>query len=71
MLILIAAASLTVTGFNAGISGRMSRWRVTAFAVVLTGVMNMIVDFDRPDGLIQINQASMKIAVSDMEARLR
>jgi len=71
MLVLIAAASLTVTGFNAGMSGRMSRWRVTAFAAVLAGVMYMIVDFDRPnDGLIQTSQASIKAAISDMQANL-
>lgn len=69
MLVLIAAASLTVTGFNSGLSGRMSRWRVTAFAAVLAGVMNMIVDFDRPlDGLIQVSQASIETTFSDMEA---
>ena len=69
MLILIAAASLTVTGFNAGLSGQMSRWRVTAFAAVLAGVMYMIVDFDRPlDGLIQVSQASIETTISDMEA---
>jgi hypothetical protein len=69
MLVLIAAASLSVTGFNAGLSGRMSRWRVTAFAAVLAGVMYMIVDFDRPlDGLIQVSQASIETTISDMEA---
>ena len=48
MLVFVAAATLLVAGFNSGVSGRISRWRISALALVLTGVMLVIVDFDRP-----------------------
>jgi hypothetical protein len=71
MLILIAAACLALTGFNAGISGRMSRWRMTVFAAILAGVTYMIIDFDRPtNGLIQISHASIRIVIADIETDL-
>jgi hypothetical protein len=71
MLVLIAAACLALTGFNAGLSGRMSRWRMTVFAAILTGVSYMIVDFDRPtNGLIQVSQVSLKNVIADIEADL-
>jgi hypothetical protein len=71
MLLLVAAASLGVAGFNAGISGRMSRWRMTAFAVVLILVMIVIQDFDRPqEGFIVISQDSLNNVILEMEADL-
>jgi len=71
MLLLVAAASLGVAGFNAGISGRMSRWRMTAFAVVLILVMIVIQDFDRPhEGFIVISLDSLNNVILGMEADL-
>ena len=71
MLLFVAAASLGVAGFNAGISGRMSRWRMTAFAVVLILVMIVIQDFDRPqEGFIVISQDSLNNVILEMEADL-
>lgn len=71
MLVLIAAACLALTGFNAGISGRMSRWRMSALAAILAGVTYMILDFDRPnDGLIQISHASIRNVIADIETDL-
>ena len=71
MLVLISAASLTVAGYNAGIQGRMSRWRMTAFVLVLSGLMLVILDFDRPnDGFIVISQHSIKSVITHMEADL-
>lgn len=71
MLVLIATACLALTGFNAGISGRMSRWRMTVFAAIIAGVTYMIVDFDRPvDGLIKVSHTSIKNAIADIEADL-
>ena len=71
MLVFIAAASLAVAGYNAGIQGRMSRWRMSAFALVLTGLMLMILDFDRPnDGLIIVEHTSIKAVIADIEAEL-
>ena len=71
LLILISGSCLIVTGFNAGISGKMSRWRMTILALVMAGVLLVIVDFDRPgDGLIQLNQTSLYNVIADMEADL-
>lgn len=71
LLILVAAASLMVAGFNAGLHGQMSRWRMTLFAGVLGAVMYMIIDLDRPgDGLIRIPQTLMIVTVADMEKGL-
>jgi len=68
LLIHIAAASLSVAGYNAGLNGLISRWRMTMFSVVLAGVMVAIVDFDRPmSGFIRVNQFSMQGVIGDME----
>lgn len=69
MLLFVAAASLSVAGFNAGISGRMSRWRMTTLALVLAGVMLVILDFDEPlDGFIRVNDSVMYSIIKEMEA---
>lgn len=71
MLVCISAASLGVAGYNAGIQGRMSRWRMTAFTLVLTGLMLVILDFDRPsDGLVVVEEFSLNAIIADMEADL-
>ena len=71
MLLFVSAASLSVAGFNAGISGRLNRLRMTTFAFVLTGVMLVILDFDQPiDGFIRVNHSSLTNLVNEMEANL-
>ncbi len=71
MLIFISAATIAVTGFNAGLSGRISRWRTTSLALVMIGVMLMIIDYDRPsDSFIRVNQYSLNTVIADMEADL-
>jgi hypothetical protein len=71
MLFLVASASLSVAGFNAGISGRLNRWRMMIFALVLVGVMLVIYDFDHPiDGFIRISHDSIINGVNEMEANL-
>lgn len=71
MLILITTASLAIAGFNAGISGQISRWRMTTFVVILAVVLLVIIDFDRPsDGLIRVSQASLYNVIGEMEADL-
>ena len=71
MLLFVAAASLSVAGFNAGISGRLNRFRMTIFALVLTGVMLVIHDFDHPiDGLILISHDSILSIINEIEANL-
>ena len=71
MLLLIAAASLSLAGFNAGVSGRISRWRMTTLTCVLTGVIFVINDFDdRSGGFILVNQGSISQVVKDIEMQL-
>ena len=71
MLLFIAAASLGVAGYNAGVQGRMSRFRMTALTLVITGLMLIILDFDRPgDGLVIIDEFSIENVIADMEADL-
>ena len=67
ILAVIAGAALSVTGYNAGVTGFISRWRMTIFAFVLTGLMAVIIDFDRPgDGLIRVSRASVQMTIDDM-----
>jgi hypothetical protein len=71
MLIFISSTTIAVTGFNAGLSGKISRWRTTALALTIVGVMLIIIDFDRPsDGAIRVNQYSLNAAITAMEANL-
>lgn len=71
MLVFISSASLAVAGYNASIQGRMSRWRVSAFALVLAFLMMVILDFDRPnDGFVVVSNLSIETTVAEMEADL-
>jgi hypothetical protein len=71
ILVLVAAASVSVAGFNAGLGGFISRWRMSALTFVLAVVMIVIIDFDRPQhGLIRITQEPLRGAVADMERTL-
>jgi len=71
LLLLVASAALTVAGYNAGLQGRMSRWRMSAFTIVLTALALVILDFDRPnDGTVIVPQHSINAAIADMEADL-
>lgn len=71
LLVLIAAASLAVAAHNAGLNGHMSRWRMSAFALVLAALMLVIVDFDQGKrGMIQISDKPIEAVVRDMEATL-
>lgn len=71
MLVFISSTTIAVTGFNAGLSGKISRWRTTALALTIIGVMLMIIDFDRPrDGFIQVSNYSLNAIVAEMEATM-
>jgi hypothetical protein len=72
MLLFVAAASLSVAGYNAGIQGRMSRWRMAALTLVLTALMIVILDFDRSlDGMVTISQNSIDLVIAGMDADLK
>ena len=71
MLLIVSAASLAVAGYNAGIQGRMSRWRMSALILVLTSLMLVILDFDRPnDGIVIISHDQIFAVIAEMEADL-
>jgi hypothetical protein len=71
LLLLVASAALTVAGYNAGLQGRMSRWRMSAFTIVLTAIALVVLDFDRPnDGTVVVNQQSIDAVIAEMQADL-
>jgi len=71
LLLLIAAATVSVAGFNAGLSGRISRWRTTILILVLASVMLVIVDFDRSNiGFIRVSDDSVGAVITQMEEGL-
>ena len=71
MLLLIAAATVSVAGFNAGLSGRISRWRATILCLVVAAIMLVILDFDRPiTGFIRVSNESIRAVIAEMEAGL-
>jgi hypothetical protein len=71
MLLFIAGASVTMSGFNAGLSGGMNRWRLTTLAIILAAVLLVITDFDRPlRGFVRVSQQSLENVIRDMEAIL-
>jgi len=71
LLVLIAAASLTVAAYNTSLTGQSSRWRMTSFAVILASLMFMILDFDMVmRGFIQVDHQSQVLLIQGMEAAL-
>lgn len=71
LLVAIAAASIAVAGHNTGLTGRINRWRMNAFVVVLAALMMVIIDFDTPlRGFIRVSHDSLVSLVEDMEAAL-
>lgn len=60
LLIAGVVLSLGMVGYQAGLSDRHSMVSATVLAILLTGVMWMILDLERPrDGLIPISQQSL------------
>ena len=71
LLAVIAAVALAVAGYHAGSDGRISRWRMTVFALVLAAMMVLILDFDRPRaGFIRLDHLSIVAVIEDMKADL-
>lgn len=70
LLLAIAALSLLVAGHNAGLEGGISRARMAGFVVILSFLMTVILDFDRPQtGFIRLSNAPLISTVEDMEGR--
>jgi len=71
LLLLIAAATVSVAGFNAGLSGKISRLRTALLILVLASIMHTILDFDRSlVGSIHVGEASIEAVISEMEKSL-
>lgn len=72
LLVLIAGTSLAVAAYNTSLTGQESRWRMTAFAVILAALMYIILDFDIiTRGFIRVNHESLVVLIREMEASLR
>lgn len=73
LLFLVVVTSLAV-GFaaqNSAQEGTLNRWRVATFALVLSLLIFIIVDFDNSSrGIVQIDQSSLKNMVAEMEAAM-
>jgi hypothetical protein len=70
-LVFIAAVSLAGAAHNAGLRGRMIRWRMNAFALVLAILILIILDFDQSlRGFIQVSNHSLIVLVQDMESAM-
>jgi hypothetical protein len=72
LLVLIAAASLAVAAYNTSMTGQSSRWRMSAFAVILASLMFIIMDFDMSmRGFVRVNHQSQALLIQEMEAALK
>jgi hypothetical protein len=68
MLFLSAALALVIAGNKSALQGRPVTWRTFALAGLISVVMIVILDLDRPrDGLITINSDAMRVTISDLE----
>ena len=59
VLLLIVGAALTMgmVGFSAGLSGRRSLIIASVLVIVLSAVITLVIDLDRPrEGLLQVSQ---------------
>lgn len=72
LLLLTAVASLSLAAQNAGLAGRINRWRMSSFALVLAALMLVIVDFDRgQEGYIRVDSSALDEVIRDMALQLR
>ena len=71
MLLFIAAASLSVAGYSSGRADTLRRWRMSCLILVITAIMVVIMDFDRPgSGFVRNNLTIFEQLISEMEADL-
>ncbi len=71
LLVFSAALSLAMTAYNGALNGTPLRWRVAAFALILTAIIVIIMDFDMPlRGLIQPQGGDMEGLIEKMEVAL-
>ena len=71
LLCFIAAVALSFVGHNAGVAGQISRWRLAILALVFSGVVLVIMDFDRPEsGYIVVSQEGIRSLLEYMQVDL-
>ena len=72
LLVFIAAASLGLASYNSELMGSFSRWRMSAFALILACLMYIILDYDMMmRGFIQVDQRSLVLLIDQMKTALR
>ena len=72
LLVLISGLSIGMASYNTGLEGRIHRWRITMFAFVLTSLMTVIVDFEKPlTGFIHVSQTPITATIESLETELQ
>jgi len=70
-LLFIAGASLGLAAYNSKLRGNFSRWRMTAFTLILASLIYIILDFDvMMRGFIQVDQRSLVVLIQEMNTSL-
>lgn len=71
MLLLVMFLALMLVAYRAAKHDAVSALRSNAFALVLTALTTVILDFDSPRfGVIQLNEQSLLALIADMESEL-
>ena len=72
LLVLISGLSIGMASYNNGLEGHIHRWRISMFAFVLTSLMTVIVDFEKPlTGFIHVSQTPITATIENLEAELQ
>lgn len=72
LMLVLSALSVAFAAQAAARENTLSRTRITVFALVLSGLICLVVDFDNSSrGLIRVDQGSLTRLVAQMEAELR
>jgi hypothetical protein len=72
LLMFIAGLSLGAAAYSSVLRGHFSRWRMTAFALILASLMYIILDYDMMmRGFIQVDQRSLVLLIQEMGRALQ
>ena len=71
MPLLVAITVFALTGFSAGVTGKLVRLRMLWIIALFTYVNVLVIDLDRSaEGLVRVNIEPIRTVVADMEASL-
>lgn len=71
LLVLTAAGSLSLAAYNYGAAGRLKRWRLNIFALILATLIYIILDYDMAlRGLIRIDTKSLSLTIEEMRSEM-